>query len=83
MQNKKDPKKAAGLCMDEIKLDTELYRLGHTKVNFAQIHFLTIKFFIAHNLTFSKKKITRRRLKSPYFMSNTQYEPLRVLKAKA
>lgn len=33
MHNEKDPKKAAGLCLDSIKLDPELYRLGHTKVN--------------------------------------------------
>lgn len=33
MQAEKDPKKAAGACLDSIKLDPELYRLGHTKVN--------------------------------------------------
>lgn len=32
MQAEKDPKKAAGLCLDAVKLDSELYRLGHTKV---------------------------------------------------
>lgn len=32
MQAEKDPKKAAGGCLDAIKLDPELYRLGHTKV---------------------------------------------------
>lgn len=32
MQAEKDVKKAAGVCLDVIKLDTESYRLGHTKV---------------------------------------------------
>lgn len=27
----KDPKSAAGACMDSVALDPELYRLGHTK----------------------------------------------------
>lgn len=33
MQTEKDVKKAAGGCLDSIKLDPDLYRLGHTKVN--------------------------------------------------
>lgn len=37
MQAEKDPKKAAGGCLDSIKLDPELYRLGHTKVNHLNI----------------------------------------------
>jgi hypothetical protein len=31
MQAEKDVKKAAAVCLEVIKLDTELYRLGHTK----------------------------------------------------
>lgn len=43
MQAEKDPKKAAGGCLDSIKLDPELYRLGHTKVN-------QLKYFILLNI---------------------------------
>lgn len=35
----KDPKSAAGACMDSVALDPELYRLGHTKARL-------IRFFI-------------------------------------
>lgn len=34
MQNEKDIKKAAGICLDTVGLDPELYRLGHTKARF-------------------------------------------------
>jgi hypothetical protein len=44
MQAEKDPKKAAGACLDSIKLDTELYRLGHTKVNQITFYKLTSDF---------------------------------------
>jgi len=35
MQAEPDDRKSAGLCLDSVKLDPELYRLGHTK---ARIH---------------------------------------------
>lgn len=38
MQAEKDIKKAAGLCLDAVALDPEMYRLGHTK---ARINFFT------------------------------------------
>lgn len=31
MQAEKDIKKAAGVCLEKVALDPELYRLGHTK----------------------------------------------------
>lgn len=31
MGEQKDPKKACGACLDAVKLDEELYRLGNTK----------------------------------------------------
>lgn len=31
MEEQKDPKKAAGACLESIPLDEELYRLGNTK----------------------------------------------------
>jgi hypothetical protein len=31
MQNEKDIKKAAGICLESVALDPEMYRLGHTK----------------------------------------------------
>lgn len=31
MQAEKDIKKAAGICLETVKLDPEMYRLGHTK----------------------------------------------------
>lgn len=32
MQEEKDVKLAAGLCLEAVQLDPENYRLGHTKV---------------------------------------------------
>jgi myosin heavy chain 6/7 len=37
MQAEKDVKKAAGGCLDTIKLDPDLYRLGHTKARTSSI----------------------------------------------
>lgn len=31
MQAEKDIKKAAGICLEKVALDPEMYRLGHTK----------------------------------------------------
>ena len=31
MQAEKDIKKAAGVCLEAVALDPEMYRLGHTK----------------------------------------------------
>lgn len=33
MQNEKDIKKAAGICLESVALDPEMYRLGHTKAS--------------------------------------------------
>lgn len=46
MQAEKDPKNAAGGCLDSIKLDPELYRLGHTKVNQLNIQKKNFSYFL-------------------------------------
>lgn len=38
MQAEKDVKKAAGVCLEVIGLDQELYRLGHTKARNSYPH---------------------------------------------
>jgi hypothetical protein len=48
MQAEKDPKKAAGACLDTVKLDPELYRLGHTKVK----HYLSDDSSCLHSFVF-------------------------------
>jgi hypothetical protein len=41
MAAEKDIKKAAGICLEAVALDPEMYRLGHTK---ARIYFFTYFF---------------------------------------
>lgn len=45
MTAEKDPKKAAAKCFEGIELDSESYRIGHTKVRF--LHIVCILFCIA------------------------------------
>lgn len=34
MTKEKDPKKAAGKCLETVGLDPDMYRIGHTKAGF-------------------------------------------------
>jgi myosin heavy chain 6/7 len=56
MHGEKDPKKAAGLCLDAIKLDPESYRLGHTKASIELFVLFKFSFFfnLLHLLSQSK-----------------------------
>lgn len=47
MQAEKDLKKGAGICLDTVKLDEDLYRLGHTKV----FNYFEIFSFLIHTPT--------------------------------
>lgn len=37
MQAEKDLKKGAGICLESVALDPEMYRLGHTKARIFSI----------------------------------------------
>jgi hypothetical protein len=44
MQNEKDIKKAAGICLETVALDPEMYRLGHTKARTYFFFYFVLQF---------------------------------------
>lgn len=67
MQAEKEPKRVAGVCLESVQLDPEMYRLGHTK---ARIIFIIIVQCVSCNPLFCLSVICSN---PPFYSSISPY----------